>query len=97
VILRPLIHKLFQVHCKKFAITAILCQDPVTHTLEDLDAQVEINSTWETIRENITISAKEGLGYYELRKHKPWFDKGCLKLLDQRKKLNCSGYSIQAK
>jgi hypothetical protein len=27
--------------------------------LEDLDAEVEINSAWETIRENIQISAKE--------------------------------------
>jgi hypothetical protein len=49
-----------------------------------LDAEVDINSTWETIRENIEISAKESLGYSEL-KHKPWFDEGCSKLLDQRK------------
>jgi hypothetical protein len=27
--------------------------------LEDLDAEVEINSAWETIRENIKITAKE--------------------------------------
>jgi hypothetical protein len=40
---------------------------------------------WETIRENIKISAKECQGYIELKKHKPWFDKGCSKLLDQRK------------
>jgi hypothetical protein len=42
--------------------------------LEDLDAEVDINSAWETIRENIKISAKESLGYYELKKHEPWFD-----------------------
>jgi hypothetical protein len=30
--------------------------------LEDLDAEVEINSAWEIIRENIKISAKESLG-----------------------------------
>jgi hypothetical protein len=41
--------------------------------LEDLDAEVEINSVWEVIRDNIKISAKESLGYYEL-KHKAWFD-----------------------
>jgi hypothetical protein len=35
--------------------------------LEDLDAEVEINTTWETIRENINISAKASLGYYELK------------------------------
>jgi hypothetical protein len=47
--------------------------------LEDLD------SAWETIRENTKISAKESLGYFELKMHKPWFDEGCSKLLDQRK------------
>jgi hypothetical protein len=25
------------------------------------------------------------LGCFELKKHKPWFDEGCTKLLDQRK------------
>jgi hypothetical protein len=39
--------------------------------LEDLDAGVEINSAWKMIRKNIKISAKESLGYYELKKHKP--------------------------
>jgi hypothetical protein len=42
--------------------------------LEDLDTEVEIYSDRETIIENIKISAKEGLGYFELKKHKPWFD-----------------------
>jgi hypothetical protein len=54
-------------------------------TLEDLDTEVEINTIWETIRENIKISAKEIRGYYELKQHKPWFDEGCPKLLDERK------------
>jgi hypothetical protein len=53
--------------------------------LEDLDAEVEINSAWETIRENIKISAKESLSHFELKNHKPWFDEGCPKLLDQMK------------
>jgi hypothetical protein len=53
--------------------------------VEDLDAEEEINGAWVTIRENINISAKDSLGYYELKKHKPWFDEGCSKLLDQRK------------
>jgi hypothetical protein len=39
----------------------------------------------ETIGENIKISAKENLGYYELKEHKPWFYQGCLKLPNQRK------------
>jgi hypothetical protein len=53
--------------------------------LEDLNAEVEINSAWEIIRENIKVSAKESLGYYELKKHKPWFDQACSKLVDQTK------------
>jgi hypothetical protein len=36
-------------------------------------------------RIHINISAIDSLGYYELRKHKPWFDERCSKLLDQRK------------
>jgi hypothetical protein len=36
-------------------------------------------------RENIKISAKESLGYFEWKKHRPWFNKGCSKLLDQKK------------
>jgi hypothetical protein len=65
--------------------------------LEDLDAEVEINSSWEMIRQNIKISAKESLGYCELKKHKPWFDKACSKLVDQGNELNCSGYRTQVK
>jgi hypothetical protein len=53
--------------------------------LEDLDAEVEINTIWETTREIIKISVKESLGYYEPKQHKPWFDEGCSKLLNQRK------------
>jgi hypothetical protein len=53
--------------------------------MDDLDAEVEVNSAWETIRENIKISARESQGYFELKKHNPWFDEGCSKLLDQRK------------
>jgi hypothetical protein len=28
---------------------------------------------------------QDSLGYYEFKKHKPWFDEGCSKLLEQRK------------
>jgi hypothetical protein len=40
---------------------------------------VDINRFWETIRENINISAQE------LKKYKPWFDEGYPKLVHQRK------------
>jgi hypothetical protein len=53
--------------------------------LENLDAEVDINRALETIRENIKISAKESLGYYELKKSTTWFDEGCSKFVDQRK------------
>jgi hypothetical protein len=53
--------------------------------LEDLDAEVEINTISEMIRENVKISAEESLGYYELKKHKPWFDEGCSELSDHMK------------
>jgi hypothetical protein len=35
--------------------------------LEDLDAEVEINTIWEKIRE-------KSIGYYN--QHKPWLDEG---------------------
>jgi hypothetical protein len=41
--------------------------------LEDLNAEVEINSAWDMTRENINIPAKESAGYCELIKHKPCF------------------------
>jgi hypothetical protein len=63
-------------------------------SLENLDDEVDINRAWVTIRQNIKISAKESLGYYELKKkHKPWL----MLKLDQRNKPNCSGYGIQVK
>jgi hypothetical protein len=67
-------------------------------TVENLDAEVNSNRAWETIKKNIKISPKESLGYYELKKHKPWFDERCSILLDQRKQtkllLYRQGFSI---
>jgi hypothetical protein len=48
--------------------------------LGNLDDDMNVNRAWEAIRENIKISTKESLGYYEVKKRKPWFDKGCSKL-----------------
>jgi hypothetical protein len=52
--------------------------------LEDFDAEVEINSACETIKENIKISTEESPSYFELKMHKPWFNDRCSKL-DQKK------------
>jgi hypothetical protein len=49
--------------------------------LEHVDAEADINSAWETIRENMKTSPQKCPGYYELKKHKPWFDAGYSKLL----------------
>jgi hypothetical protein len=46
---------------------------------------VDIDSAWQTVRENIDISTEESLGYCELKKHKPLFDEGCSILLHQSK------------
>jgi hypothetical protein len=40
---------------------------------------------WKIVRENVKISARESVGYFELKKYKPWLDEGCSKLVDQRK------------
>jgi hypothetical protein len=42
--------------------------------LEDFDAEVQ-NNARNIIRVNIKISAKESLGFYELKKHKRWLTK----------------------
>jgi hypothetical protein len=36
-------------------------------------------------KEKIKTLAKESLGLYELKQHKPWFDGECLGFLHQRK------------
>jgi hypothetical protein len=36
-------------------------------------------------KEIIKISAREGLGLYEQKLHRPWFDDECSEFLDQRK------------
>jgi hypothetical protein len=51
---------------------------------DDLDAEVEINSVWETIRENIKISGEKII--YRIKNGRNiGFHRGCSKLLDQRK------------
>jgi hypothetical protein len=59
--------------------------------------QVDVNKAWETIRENIKISVKKSLGYYELKKNKLLFDEGSSVILEKSNKPNYSGYRIQAK
>jgi len=53
--------------------------------LESLSDSEDINRTWENIKQNIKTSAKESLGLYKLKQHRPSFDDECLGFLDQRK------------
>jgi hypothetical protein len=46
---------------------------------------MDINRACKNIRQNIKTPTKENLDHFELKKHKPWFDKGSSKLLDQKK------------
>ena len=63
--------------------------------LENLNQDKDVNRTWENIKEYIKTSAKESV--HEWKQHKPWFDEECLGILDQRSRLKCSAYKIQAK
>jgi hypothetical protein len=45
---------------------------------------VGINSAWETVRIS-KFQPKTVLSYYEMKKHKSWFNESCSALLDQRK------------
>jgi hypothetical protein len=50
--------------------------------LEILEDNGDIKRTWDTIRENIKISAQESIGHCELKHRKPWCDKECSELVD---------------
>jgi hypothetical protein len=52
---------------------------------EDIDDGVDISRACETARENVKVSTRERQGCCELKRHKPWFDEGRSKLLDQMK------------
>jgi hypothetical protein len=53
--------------------------------LENLNNNEDKNMGWENIKQNIKTSAKESLGLYGWKQHKPWFRDECLRLLFQRK------------
>ena len=57
---------------------------------QNLDKNVDMNWTWESITQNIKTKAEEILGYCELKQHKAGFDKVRSKLLDQGKYCDAS-------
>ena len=50
--------------------------------LENVSEDEDIIRAWESIKENIKTSAPESLGMHEMKQHMPWFDEGCLGILD---------------
>jgi hypothetical protein len=46
--------------------------------LQNLNDIGGINRAWENSKVNIKTSAKESLGLYELKQHKPLFEEACL-------------------
>jgi hypothetical protein len=54
--------------------------------MENLDDDGDISRAWDTIRQNIQISAKENFGLCESKSHKPWFEEEFLKLVYRRKR-----------
>lgn len=58
---------------------------------EDVDDNADINRTWETINENLKISAKDSQSYYETDEAETTDWRTMFKLLDYRKqaKLQC--------
>jgi len=55
--------------------------------LENLNDSENINRAWENIKDTLKISAKESVGLYEWKQHKPWFDEECSQFLDQRRQV----------
>jgi hypothetical protein len=53
--------------------------------LENFEDNGDINRAWDTIGENITVSAKGCISHCEAKRHKTWFDEEFLKLVDRRK------------
>ena len=48
-------------------------------------SEVDINDTWENIRDNIKVAAGKSIGSYQVKKKKPWFDDDCSNVVERRK------------
>ena len=45
----------------------------------------EVDDTWENITDNIKVAAGESIGYYQVKKKKPWFDDDGSNVVQRRK------------
>ncbi|KAJ4451780.1 hypothetical protein ANN_03252 [Periplaneta americana] len=52
---------------------------------DEVEEELDVNSVWENIRDNIKIAAEQSIGYYEIKKKKPWFDEDCCMVVERRK------------
>jgi hypothetical protein len=55
--------------------------------LENIYDTEDINRAWRNTKHNIKTSAEASLGLYELKQHKPWFEKECSQFLHQTKQV----------
>ncbi|KAJ4430619.1 hypothetical protein ANN_19208 [Periplaneta americana] len=65
---------------------------------DEVEEELDVNSMWENIRDNIKIAAEQSIGYYETKKKKPWFDEDCCMVVERRKqaKLKFLQYPVEA-
>ncbi|KAJ4447216.1 hypothetical protein ANN_09218 [Periplaneta americana] len=54
-------------------------------TSDEAKKELDVNSVWDNIRDNIKIAAEQSIGYHETKKKKPWFDEDCSIAVDRRK------------
>jgi len=52
---------------------------------------------WENIKSNIRTSIEKSLGLYQLKQHKLWFCKECLRFLGPMNQVEMQEYRIQTK
>ncbi|KAJ4430976.1 hypothetical protein ANN_19569 [Periplaneta americana] len=55
---------------------------------DEVEKELDVNSVWENIRDSIKIAAEQSIGYYEIKKKKPWFDEDCCMVVERRKQGN---------
>ncbi|KAJ4437648.1 hypothetical protein ANN_17793 [Periplaneta americana] len=57
----------------------------VLPNFDEVEEELDVNSAWKNIRDNIKIAAEQSIGYYETKKKKPWFDEDCCMVVERRK------------
>ncbi|KAJ4426281.1 hypothetical protein ANN_27093 [Periplaneta americana] len=87
-----------QVNIRRFSIPKLKDEETKQHyqveisnrfavlaSSDEDEEELDVNSIWENIRDNIKIAAEQSIGYYETKKKKPWFDKDCCMVVERKK------------